>query len=101
VGRHPPPPPPADLSSATPIRPSRLAAIARSDGSRASVTRELLALRVKDGILGDFRFTATGDTTTTPITILRAQRGGGLRVIYGYEGGAVDRVIEPPPRLFR
>jgi YVTN family beta-propeller protein len=78
-----------------------LAAIARSDGSRASVARELLAMEVKDGILGNFRFTASGDTTSTPITILRAQRGAGLRVIGGYEGGAIDRVIEPAPRLFR
>jgi ABC-type branched-subunit amino acid transport system substrate-binding protein len=78
-----------------------LAAIARSDGSRASVARELLAMEVKDGILGNFRFTASGDTTSTPITIVRAQRGGGLRVIAGYEGAAIVRVIEPSPRLFR
>jgi YVTN family beta-propeller protein len=78
-----------------------LAAIARSDGTRGSVVSELRALRVKNGILGSFRFTATGDTTSRPVTILRAQQGGGLRVISGFEGGVIDRVIEPSPRLNR
>lgn len=52
-----------------------LDAIARSDGTRESVVRELHALRVTDGILGDFAFGPTGDTTANRITILRAQRG--------------------------
>jgi DNA-binding SARP family transcriptional activator/ABC-type branched-subunit amino acid transport system substrate-binding protein/streptogramin lyase len=78
-----------------------LAAIARSDGSRASVTRELLGARVSGGILGDFRITPTGDTTAQPITILRAVRGGAEERIMGYEGGQIVRVISPPPRLTR
>jgi YVTN family beta-propeller protein len=76
-----------------------LEAIARSDGTRASVVRELHELRVEDGILGDFEFTPTGDTTSTPISIFRAERGGGANVIEGVEGAVLDRVIEPPPRL--
>jgi branched-chain amino acid transport system substrate-binding protein len=78
-----------------------LAAIARSDGTRRSVVTELRALHVEDGILGSFSFTATGDTTSRPVTILRAQHGGGPIVIGGFEGGAFDRVIEPSPRLDR
>ena len=48
-----------------------LQAIARSDGTRASVLRELRAIRVKDGILGDFRFDRYGDITPAKITIFR------------------------------
>ena len=40
-----------------------LAAIARSDGTRAAVLRELRASRVRDGILGTFRFDGNGDIT--------------------------------------
>jgi YVTN family beta-propeller protein len=78
-----------------------LAAIARSDGTRESVVEQLHALRVQDGILGSFRFTASGDTTSRPVTILRAQHGGGPKVIASSEGGIIDRVIEPSPRLSR
>jgi DNA-binding SARP family transcriptional activator/ABC-type branched-subunit amino acid transport system substrate-binding protein/DNA-binding beta-propeller fold protein YncE len=78
-----------------------LAAIARSDGSRASVTKELLAARVKGGILGDFRISPTGDTTAQPITMLRAVRGGAPERIQGDEGGEIVRVIAPPPSLTR
>ena len=46
-------------------------AIARSDGTRASVLRELRASEVNDGILGSFRFDANGDITTASIPILR------------------------------
>jgi hypothetical protein len=45
-----------------------LAAIARSDGTRASVTKELFASDVRNGILGSFRFTPDGDMTPTPVT---------------------------------
>jgi ABC-type branched-subunit amino acid transport system substrate-binding protein/DNA-binding beta-propeller fold protein YncE len=48
-----------------------LDAIARSDGTRASVTRELRATRVEDGILGDIRFDDNGDLVEGPFTIYR------------------------------
>src|SRR5205823_1863707 len=38
-----------------------LAAIARSDGTRGSVIRQLFAGKVRNAILGDFRFTGEGD----------------------------------------
>lgn len=47
-----------------------LAAVARSSGTRASVTRELLKVKVIDGILGSFGFDRNGDMTTNLIPIL-------------------------------
>jgi DNA-binding SARP family transcriptional activator/ABC-type branched-subunit amino acid transport system substrate-binding protein len=60
-----------------------LDAIARSDGTRASVSRELLRTRVEDGILGDIRFDRYGDPVEAPVTIYR---------IEGQEP-VVDRVV--------
>lgn len=48
-----------------------LDAIARSDGTRASVTRELFRIRVEDGILGDIRFDRNGDPVNSPFTVVR------------------------------
>lgn len=55
-----------------------LDAIARSDGTRASVTRALLATRIRDGILGSFSFDANGDSTLNPILIFRIEHGKGV-----------------------
>ena len=46
-----------------------LDAIARSDGTRASVTKELFKTRVENGILGNIRFDKNGDPVEAPITI--------------------------------
>jgi ABC-type branched-subunit amino acid transport system substrate-binding protein/DNA-binding beta-propeller fold protein YncE len=75
-----------------------LQAIARSDGTRASVLRELRALEIEDGILGSFRFDRNGDITPSPITIYRitGKTGPGSPL----EGGVVDRVIRVPSRVF-
>ena len=48
-----------------------LAAIARSDGTRASVLREIQATRVRGGILGTFRFDRNGDITPAKLPVLR------------------------------
>jgi branched-chain amino acid transport system substrate-binding protein len=48
-----------------------LDAIAHSDGSRASVTRNLFKTRVSNGILGSFWITPTGDTTLNTVAIYR------------------------------
>jgi DNA-binding SARP family transcriptional activator/ABC-type branched-subunit amino acid transport system substrate-binding protein len=48
-----------------------LDAIARSDGTRSSVTRELRRTRVDDGILGDIRFDRNGDLVEAPVTVYR------------------------------
>jgi ABC-type branched-subunit amino acid transport system substrate-binding protein/DNA-binding beta-propeller fold protein YncE len=52
-----------------------LDAIAASDGTRASVTRNLLRMRVKNGILGSFEFDANGDTTAGGVTMYRIENG--------------------------
>ena len=52
-----------------------LDAIARSDGTRASVTRNLFTTRVSNGILGSFFITPTGDTTLNAVAIYRIKGG--------------------------
>ena len=53
----------------------QLDAIARSDGSRASVVREVRSTRVRSGILGSFSFDAFGDVVPAPVTIYRIRDG--------------------------
>jgi branched-chain amino acid transport system substrate-binding protein len=48
-----------------------LDAIARSDGSRAGVLRNLIRTRVHGGLLGDFAIDRYGDTTLTDIAVYR------------------------------
>jgi len=50
-----------------------LDAIARSDGTRPSVTRELRRTRVRNGILGDIRFDRNGDLEAGPVTVFRVE----------------------------
>jgi branched-chain amino acid transport system substrate-binding protein len=52
-----------------------LDAIAASDGTRASVTEQLLKVRVEDGILGDFEFDVNGDRTSPGVTMYRIENG--------------------------
>jgi branched-chain amino acid transport system substrate-binding protein len=52
-----------------------LDAIARSDGTRASVAQELLATKVEDGILGSFTFDQRGDIDPAPVGVYRYQDG--------------------------
>jgi branched-chain amino acid transport system substrate-binding protein len=68
-----------------------LDAIARSDGTRASVTRELFKTKVTNGILGSFSFDRNGDTTAGAVTIYRIVDGK----------PTVFSVITPPPSLVR
>ena len=48
-----------------------LDAIARSDGSRAGMLRNLFGTRVRGGLLGDFAIDRHGDTTLTDIAVYR------------------------------
>lgn len=52
-----------------------LDAIARSDGTRASVVEELFATKVENGILGSFSFDRFGDIDPAPVGIYRMERG--------------------------
>ena len=75
-----------------------LDAIARSDGTRASVTREVFRTRVEDGILGDIRFDRNGDLVDAPFTFVRIvgepSSEEGLRP-------TVDRVVVARSALLR
>jgi ABC-type branched-subunit amino acid transport system substrate-binding protein/streptogramin lyase/predicted Ser/Thr protein kinase len=66
-------------------------AIARSDGTRASVLRELKASRVKDGLLGSFRFDRNGDLTPATVAIMRITK----------RDSVLDRVVRTPRSLIR
>ena len=63
-----------------------LDAIARSDGTRASVVEELFATKVENGILGSFSFDRNGDIVPR------------LVGIYRFEGGKIvgDSVVRTP-----
>jgi branched-chain amino acid transport system substrate-binding protein len=76
-----------------------LDAIARSNGTRASVLTELFDTHVRNGLLGTFAFDANGDITESPITIVRVAHGGGKNRPLSVEGGVVDRVVRPSPHL--
>jgi ABC-type branched-subunit amino acid transport system substrate-binding protein/tRNA A-37 threonylcarbamoyl transferase component Bud32 len=64
-----------------------LGAIARSDGTRASVTEEVRQTQIRDGVLGDIAFDWKGDLVEGAITILRFVHGGFV----------VDRVVRVRP----
>ena len=66
-----------------------LDAIARSDATRASVVTQLFRTRVRDGLMGSFAITPSGDTTASAVTIYRIRNGT----------QQVFRVITPPSRL--
>jgi len=80
-----------------------LDAIARSDGTRASVLEELRGAKVEDGILGDFRIDR-GDITPARLSVFRvtgATPPPGEAVFKQYEGAVLDRVISVPASLAR
>jgi branched-chain amino acid transport system substrate-binding protein len=68
-----------------------LDAIARSNGSRASVIDQLFKTKVSNGILGSFSINRNGDTTAGAVTI--------YRIVHG--SPTVFEVITPPPSLVR
>lgn len=68
-----------------------LAAIANSDGSRASVAKNLFKTSVKSGILGDFTIDPNGDTSGAAVT---------MSVIKGGKGVFL-KVITPPASLVK
>jgi DNA-binding SARP family transcriptional activator/ABC-type branched-subunit amino acid transport system substrate-binding protein/streptogramin lyase len=75
-----------------------LDAIARSDGTRPSVSRQLIATRLKGTVIGPVRFDANGDLVSPPVTIMRVVRRDGVSDVPTYEGAAINRIITPPPR---
>jgi ABC-type branched-subunit amino acid transport system substrate-binding protein/outer membrane protein assembly factor BamB len=80
-----------------------LKAIGRSDGTRESVLKNLKASRVKNGILGDFRFDRNGDLTpaVVPIVHITGSTPRSARLPEELQGGVIDRVVEIPQNLIR
>jgi branched-chain amino acid transport system substrate-binding protein len=76
-----------------------LDAIARSDGTRASVTRELMTPHVQNGFMGSLRIDRNGDTTRQRVSILRPVGAAAKPDRLGIEGADVVRVIDVPPSL--
>jgi ABC-type branched-subunit amino acid transport system substrate-binding protein len=78
-------------------------AIARSDGTRASVLHELFASDVHDGILGTFRFDPNGDITTASIPILRITGATppGESLPPDFQGATLDRLVQLPTTLVK
>ena len=78
-----------------------LQAIARSDGTRASVLKELRAAEVNNGILGSFHFNRNGDITPATVMIIRitgsTPPGSGLDS--SLQGAVVDRIVKIPASL--
>jgi branched-chain amino acid transport system substrate-binding protein len=66
-----------------------MTAIAKSNGTRASVTSNLFKTKVVNGILGSFTINKNGDTNLAPISIYLVK--GGKAVFY--------KVITPPASL--
>ena len=78
-----------------------LAALARSDGTRASVHRALAQVTVRRGLLGDVRLVAGGRAAAMPVTVVRVAGGRGSDALESTEGAQVERVIDPPRALLR
>ena len=77
-----------------------LDAIARSDGTRTSITRALRETRLPDSALGPLELDLNGEPISHPITVVRAERGGGRPdEAFGIEGARFVEVITPEPRL--
>jgi ABC-type branched-subunit amino acid transport system substrate-binding protein len=76
-----------------------LDAIARSDGTRASIVQELFRTRIRNGLLGTFGFDENGDITESPVTIMRVRRGGGSTTVQSVQGGVIERVVRPSSKL--
>jgi branched-chain amino acid transport system substrate-binding protein len=72
-------------------------AIARSDGTRASVLRELRLTRLNTSVFGSFHFDPNGDITPAPFMIVRITGGpGDAGLVPELRGAVVDRVIHAP-----
>jgi YVTN family beta-propeller protein len=78
-----------------------LDAIARSNGTRASISRELLTTTVKDGITGPTAFDSRGDPTLAPIAIYRVDSTAPREAHQSDQGLILDTVVIPSARLVK
>ena len=68
-----------------------LSAIEKSDGTRTSVTDNLIKTKVTNGILGNFTINSNGDTSSNPVTMYLIK--GGKQTTY--------KTITPPQSLVK
>ena len=78
-----------------------LDAIARSNGTRASVISQLLATKVGNGLVGDVSFDANGDPAPAPIAIYRVDSHVPYKPHRGAQALVFDRVVQAPPSLVK
>jgi branched-chain amino acid transport system substrate-binding protein len=77
-----------------------LEAIKNSDGTRQSVTAELLRVQVRDGVLGTFAFDAQGDSTRPIVTVFRVSPGGRIDGLpFDYQDSVAFTVLTPDIKL--
>jgi ABC-type branched-subunit amino acid transport system substrate-binding protein len=77
-----------------------LDAIAASDGTRASVSRQLMRARHQSSLIGPYAIDAKGDPDPAPISVFRLERPGGSTAIEDEGGGRLLAPILPPRRLW-
>lgn len=79
-----------------------LDAIARSDGTRRSITANLLDVQVRDGLLGSFGFDLEGDPTRAPVTVFRIAPGHHIDGLpFDYQDSSFFGVFTPGRRVAR
>jgi hypothetical protein len=78
-----------------------LAAIARSDGTRGSVLRELRGLRDQDTVLGPSGFDANGDVTPEHVTVFRitGRTPRSANLVSDFRGSVPVRVVSIPSNI--
>jgi branched-chain amino acid transport system substrate-binding protein len=76
-----------------------LHAIARSDGTRASVLDQLMRTDMRNALIGDVAFDARGDIREGAETIVRVVGGGTGTSIASVDGAVVERVARLSPSL--
>ncbi|HVI18119.1 MAG TPA: hypothetical protein VM712_07055, partial [Gaiellales bacterium] len=73
-----------------------LAAIARSDGTRRSVTAELLGVKLRDGPLGSLALDAQGDPVRAMVSVFRVSPGGRVDGLpFDYQDSVLSTVLTP------
>lgn len=73
-----------------------LAAIARSDGTRRSVTAELLGVKLRDGPLGSLALDAQGDPVRAMVSVFRVSPGGRIDGLpFDYQDSVLSTVLTP------
>jgi branched-chain amino acid transport system substrate-binding protein len=88
----------AHVAYAAQATTSLLDAIARSNGTRPSITHELLASPQAHNLIGPFSLNPRGDPTPTPIGIYRADSNLPLEPHVDGQGESLVTVVYPPPR---